>query len=85
MIELNIYYKILPLLIIKTASAIYNEPMSVRNILDVYIRPRGKLFQLTNDKNGITQLVKILTEIKPELIVFEATGGMELTTTIELT
>ena len=37
--------------------------------LDVYIRPLGKLFQVTNDDSGITELVKILTEIKPELII----------------
>lgn len=53
--------------------------------LDVYIRPVGKLFQVTNDENGIAELIKILTEIKPELIVFEATGGMELRAAIELT
>jgi transposase len=53
--------------------------------LDVYIRPAGKLFQVTNDENGIAELIKILTEIKPELIVFEATGGMELRAAIELT
>lgn len=53
--------------------------------LDVYIRPIGKLFQVTNDENGIAELIKILTQIKPELIVFEATGGMELSAAIELT
>ncbi len=53
--------------------------------LDVYIRPIGKLFQVTNDDSGIAELIKILTEIKPELIVLEATGGMELTAAIELT
>lgn len=53
--------------------------------LDVYVRPIAKLFQVTNDDSGITELVKILTEIKPELIVFEATGGMELSAAIELT
>ena len=53
--------------------------------LDVYIRPIGKLFQVTNDETGIRELIKILTEIKPELIVFEATGGMEIVAAIELT
>jgi transposase len=52
---------------------------------DVYVRPIAKLFQVTNDEVGITELVKILTEIKPELIVFEATGGMELSAAIKLT
>lgn len=53
--------------------------------LDVYIRPSAKLFQLTNDEFGIAELIKILREIKPELIVLQATGGMELNAAIELT
>lgn len=53
--------------------------------LDVYIRPMGELFQVTNDEFGIAELIKKLRAIKPELIVFEATGGMELTAAIELT
>lgn len=53
--------------------------------LDVYIRPIRELFQVTNDESGITELVKKLRAIKPELIVCEATGGMELTAAIELT
>lgn len=53
--------------------------------LDVYIRPIGELFQVTNDESGIAELIRKLREIKPELIVLEATGGMELTAAIELT
>jgi transposase len=53
--------------------------------LDVYIRPSAKLFQLTNDEFGIAELIKTLREIKPELIVLEATGGMELDAAVELT
>ncbi len=53
--------------------------------LDVYVRPTGKLFQVKNDAAGITQLVQILREIKPELIVLEATGGMEISAALELT
>lgn len=53
--------------------------------LDIYIRPQGKLFQLTNNEVGISKLVQILTEIKPELIVLEATGGMEIDATVKLT
>ena len=52
--------------------------------LDVYIRPSGKLFQLTNDEFGIAELIQKLKEIKPELIVLEATGGMELNAAMEL-
>ena len=69
--------------------------------LDVYIRPSGKLFQLTNNEFGITKLIQTLKEIKPELIVLEGSayaqsaarrlrsesfcGGMELNAAIELT
>jgi transposase len=53
--------------------------------LDIYIRPQGKLFQLTNNEVGISKLVQIFTEIKPELIVLEATGGMEINAAVKLT
>ena len=53
--------------------------------LDVYIRPQEKLFQVTNDEIGITKLVSTLKSIQPELIVLEATGGMEIDATIKLT
>ena len=59
--------------------------MLVKNTLDVYIRPSAKLFQLTNDEYGIAELAKTLIEIKPELIILEATGGMELNVAIKLT
>lgn len=53
--------------------------------LDVYIRPSSKLFQVTNDEVGIAKLVQTLVEIQPELIVLEATGGMEINAAIKLT
>ncbi|MBE9045779.1 hypothetical protein IQ255_15420 [Pleurocapsales cyanobacterium LEGE 10410] len=53
--------------------------------MDVYVRPLEKLFQVTNDENGIKELTKILSQIKPELIVLEATGGMELNAATQLT
>jgi transposase len=53
--------------------------------LDVYVRPTGKLFQVTNDEVGIIKLVQTLIEIQPELIVLEATGGMEINAAIKLT
>ena len=53
--------------------------------LDIYVRPQGKLFQVTNDEVGIDKLVKTLKNIQPELIVLEATGGMEIDVTIRLT
>ena len=53
--------------------------------LDVYIRPQEELFQVTNDEVGITRLVEILKNIQPELIVLEATGGMEIDVAVKLT
>ena len=53
--------------------------------LDVYIRPSGKFFQETNNKVGIDRLVKTLENIQTELVVIEATGGMEINVAIKLT
>jgi transposase len=53
--------------------------------LDIYVRPEGKLFQVTNDEVGISNLVQTLKNIQPELIVVEATGGMEIEAVIKLT
>ena len=53
--------------------------------LDIYVRPQGNLFQVTNDEIGIAQLVQTLKQIDPELIVLEATGGMEVDAAIKLT
>ena len=46
--------------------------------LDVYIRPIGQALRVSNNHSGIMELTKKLQLIKPELIVLEATGGMEL-------
>jgi transposase len=53
--------------------------------LDVYIRPLEKLFQVTNDEVGILKLLQTLRKLQPELIVLEATGGMEIDAAIKLT
>ena len=45
--------------------------------LDVVIRPIGKIFGVTNDRRGISQLVKRLKELQPVCIVIDATGGLE--------
>ena len=36
------------------------------------------VFQTTNDESGVTECVKKLLELKPVLIVMEATGGLEM-------
>ena len=53
--------------------------------LDIYVRPQGNLFQVTNNEVGISKLVQTLKNIQPELIVLEATGGMEIDAVIKLT
>ena len=53
--------------------------------LDVYIRPSSQLFQVTNDEVGIGKLAQTLKNIQPELIVLEATGGMEINAAVKLT
>ena len=53
--------------------------------LDVYVRPLEKLSQVTNDEVGINKLVQTLKKIQPELIVLEATGGMEIDAATQLT
>lgn len=45
--------------------------------LDIAIRPLGESESVSNDEAGIKALVKRLGEIRPALIVLEATGGIE--------
>jgi transposase len=46
--------------------------------LDVAVRPQNRHFTIPNHDRGITQLVKRLVALKPQLIVLEASGGYEL-------
>ena len=45
--------------------------------LDVAMRPSAEKLSVSNDEAGIEALVKRLSELKPALIVLEATGGLE--------
>jgi len=45
--------------------------------LDIAIRSTGEVLQVSNDEEGIAQLVKKMQQISPTLIVVEATGGFE--------
>lgn len=47
--------------------------------LDVAARPHGEQWQVSNDQEGIAAALERLTEVAPELIILEATGGWELT------
>jgi transposase len=46
--------------------------------LDVAVRPTADQWNVPNDEAGISQLVTRLQELAPDLIVLEATGGLEL-------
>ena len=47
-------------------------------ILDVGIIPTEEVKRFTNDSDGCKELVLWLSEIEPELIVLESTGGLEM-------
>lgn len=49
-----------------------------KHYLDVYVRPQQLALRVKNNLSGIVNLSEQLQSIKPELIVLEATGGMEL-------
>ncbi len=55
-----------------------------RDALDVALRPHGQHEQFANDEAGITTLVARLHQVRPTLIVLEATGGLELPATAAL-
>ena len=46
--------------------------------LDIYIRPLDIYFTVTNDEKGIKEAVNIIKKHKPERIVIEATGRLEM-------
>jgi transposase len=45
--------------------------------LDIAVRPSGERESVLNDQSGIQTLIQRLGEIRPALIVLEATGGFE--------
>lgn len=48
-----------------------------RDKLDVYVRPTGEAWQVNNSPQGHAALAQRLGRLNPELIVLEATGGLE--------
>ena len=52
--------------------------------LDVAVRPTGEAWQVSHDSRGINDLVERLGELAPQLVVLEATGGMEMVLAGEL-
>ena len=48
-----------------------------KNMLDLLVRPTGTRQQHPNDVDGIAALIKQIRQLRPTLIVCEATGGWE--------
>ena len=46
--------------------------------LDVGVRPEGELMTFANTEDGIFLMTDFIKSKKPELIVLEATGGLEM-------
>lgn len=46
--------------------------------LDIYIRPLGIYFTVSNDEKGIKEAVTTIKKYKPERIIIEATGRLEM-------
>src|SRR6266508_3228319 len=46
--------------------------------LDIARRPSGEQWRVANEPEPIAALVERLTQIRPALIVLEATGGLEM-------
>jgi len=45
--------------------------------VDVHVRPEGSVFYCTTDTDGLAELVRRLTPLRPRLVVLEASGGYE--------
>ena len=45
--------------------------------LDVALLPSGETFTVPNDEDGIGTLIEKLIEVRPTLVVLEATGGLQ--------
>lgn len=55
-----------------------------KTTLDVCIKPNQQTLHVAYDEAGIIQVIGCLEEIKPTLIVLEATGGLEVRIATEL-
>jgi len=47
--------------------------------LDIAVRPNNEKWSVVNSEADIAKLVETLNELSPQVIVVEATGGMEMT------
>jgi len=49
-----------------------------KETLDVYVLPEGRYLSFSNDTDGISALCKKVDKLRPQLIVLEATGGLQI-------
>lgn len=49
-----------------------------KDTLDVHVQPEGQDFIFVNDPDGIKALCKKIGKLRPQLIVMEATGGLQI-------
>ena len=47
--------------------------------LDIYVRPIGQFFSVSNDTQGVKEAVKTIQSLKPSRVLIESTGRLELT------
>lgn len=55
-----------------------------KHTFDLNCLPEQKIQQFENDRKGIRKAVKLITKLRPKLIVMEATGGYEALLAAEL-
>ncbi|WP_444897875.1 hypothetical protein ACJJI5_16240 [Microbulbifer sp. EKSA008] len=46
--------------------------------LDIYVRPTGQFFSVADNENGNKDAIKQLQPIKPQRVLIESTGRLEL-------
>ena len=46
--------------------------------LDIYVRPNGQFFSVSNDTQGVKTAVKQIQQLKPSRVLIESTGRLEL-------
>lgn len=59
------------------STPIYVGIYVAKDRLDVVLRPTGEYLELANSDTDIRELVRRLRTEEPELVVLEATGGLE--------
>lgn len=46
--------------------------------LDIYVRPIGQFFHVSNDNQGIKEAINKIQSFKPKRVLIESTGRLEL-------